>query len=104
MQPGSSDKRKDAASILKDMTELHACAEVQPRLGGHAVAKIIFAGHHRPVPKQGQLLVPHNRAVHTVARAGCGLQWRSCRRYDGYNFVLSKESICSERMNEGSFA
>jgi hypothetical protein len=50
------------------------------------------------------LLVPHNRAVHTVARAGCGLQWRSCRRYDGYNFVLSKESVCSERLNEGSFA
>src|SRR4030095_4988841 len=104
MQPGSRDSRKDEASILKHMTELHACAEVQPRRGGHAVANKIFADHHRPVPKQGQLLVPHNRAMHTLARDCCGWQWRSSQRYDGYNFVLSKEPVCSEWLNEGSFA
>ena len=56
-----------------------------------------------PSPSKVSLLVPHSSDAHSRAR-WLRLAMAIRQRYDGYNFVLSKEPVCSERLNEGSFA
>jgi len=55
------------------------------------------------VPSKGGCS-PRTNEQGILSRHRCDWQRRFDHQYDGYNFVPSKDPVCSERLNEGSFA
>ena len=102
--PGSRDSKSDETNIFEHMPELHACAEVQPRRWTAGGRRKFSADHCRPCPQARAAARPAQTSNGILSRHRCGWQRRFDHQYDGYNFVPSKEPVCSERLNEGSFA
>jgi len=57
------------------------------------------------VPSKGGCSSRTNeRRVHTLARGDYSWQRRSSQRYVRYNFPVDEGPVCSQPLNEGSFA
>jgi hypothetical protein len=74
--------------------------------GGHAGGE---ENLHQPLsalsPSKGSCSSRTNELrVHTLARDDYSWQRRSGQRYDRYNFFVDEGPVCSQRLNEGSFA
>src|SRR5688572_6741670 len=104
MQPGSRDSKSDETNSFEHMPELHACAEVQPRRWTAGGRRRVSADHLSALSPSKGSCSPRTNEQGILSRHRCDWQRRFDHQYDGYNFVPAKDPVCSERLNEGSFA